>query len=181
MKSHMINRITLILGLSLMLSACVKVRDPWALVPCPSVGVLADASEITRFRYGGDRDISDIAFHGEITRVDFSCVKPEKRDIVFVRAEIYANFERGMAATTDRQFFNMFLAISEREDRVLDKSQFTFDVSFKDGARTASAKHVIKKIRVPTGGTIPAEQHTVFVGFQLSPVEVAYNRTKNKH
>lgn len=177
----MIKRIALVVGLSLTLSACIKTRDPWAIVPCPSVGVLADASEITRFRYGGERDVSDVAFHGEITRVNFSCVKPENREVVFVRAEIYAEFERGMAATTNRQFFNMFLAISEREDRILDKSKFTLDVTFEDGARTASAKHVIKKIRVPTGRTVPADQHTVFIGFQLSPVEVAYNRTKDKH
>jgi hypothetical protein len=154
--------------------------DPYAVVSCPYIGVLDDASEITRFKYGGDRDVSDIEFHGEITRVEFHCTEPEGKNVVIGRAVVHTKFEKGMSATLDRQFFNLFIALSEREDRVVDKSTMTIDVEFKDGNRVVTEQTTIKNIRVPTNGDVPPELHNLYIGFQLTPAEVAYNRTKNK-
>lgn len=162
------------------LTACVSTKDPYALVPCPYVGVLDDASEITRFKYGGGRDVSDIDFHGEISRIDFTCTKPENKNFVVGKAVVYTEFERGMSTTLDRQFFKIFLAISERDERIVDKSEMLVDVRFKEGSRKADARTVIRGIRIPTDGTVGADFHNIYVGFQLSPAEVAYNRTKKK-
>lgn len=161
------------------LSGCAPV-DPYALVSCPTLGVLAEASEITRFRHGGERDISDMTWHGEIESVDFTCVQPEGKDVVIAEAQIVAKFTRGLAATSDRQFFNLFTVLSERQDKIVDKSIFPMDVKFKSGQRSVTVTETIKGIRVPTKGNVAPELYNVYFGFQLSPAEVAYNRTKER-
>lgn len=163
----------------LAISGCAKL-DPYALVSCPTVGVLADAREITRFRHGGERDVSDITWMGEIVSVDFACFQPEGKDVVIGEAVIVASFRRGLAATSDRQFFNLFSVMSEREDKIVDKSIFSMDVRFKRGQQVATATKRIKNIRVPAKGAVAPELYNVYFGFQLSPAEVAYNRTKER-
>jgi hypothetical protein len=161
------------------LSGCAVV-DPYALVSCPTIGVLADASEITRFRHGGARDASDVAWHGEIATVDFTCIQPEGKGVVIADAIIVATFTRGPAATGDRQFFTLFSTLTEREDKVIDKAVFSLDVKFRDGEKTVTKTKRINSIRIPTEGEVAPELYNVYFGFQLSPAEVAYNRTKER-
>lgn len=167
-------------GVVLLAIAGCTVPDRYSAVSCPTVGVLADAREITRFRHGGERDVSDITWYGEITSVEFSCVQPEDKDVVIGEAVIVASFRRGLAATSDRQFFNLFSVLSEREDKIVDKSIFSMDVRFKRGQQVVTAKKRIRNIRVPTKGAIAPELYNVYFGFQLSPAEVAFNRTKDR-
>lgn len=171
---------TIYLGVVLLAISGCATPDPFARPACPTVGVLADAREITRFRHGGERDVSDVTWYGEITSVEFSCVEPEGKDVVIGEAVIVASFQRGLAATSDRQFFNLFSVISEREDRIVDKSVFSVDVEFKRGQQVATATRTVRNIRVPTKGSVAPELYNVYFGFQLTPAEVAYNRTKER-
>lgn len=164
----------------LLATAGCATPDPYAAVDCPTVGVLADAREITRFRHGGQRDVSDITWYGEISSVEFTCYQPEGKEVVIGEASVVATFHRGLAATGDRQFFNLFSVMSEREDRIVDKSVFSMDVRFKGGRKVATARKTIKNIRVPTKGSLAPELYNVYIGFQLTPAEVAYNRTKER-
>lgn len=162
------------------LASCIKSDDPYAVIPCPYIGVLDDAAEITRFKYGGQRDVSDIEFQGRISRIDFDCKKPENKEVVIGKATIYFEFERGMTTTIDRQFFKLFMALSVNDETIIDKSEIMLDVQFKEGSRKTTTSKVVKNIRVPTDGEIGSEFHKIYVGFQLSPAEVAYNRTRNQ-
>lgn len=161
------------------LSGCVPI-DPYALVSCPTIGVLAEASEITQFRHGGGREAADVTWHGEITTVDFTCIQPEGKGVVIADAIIVATFTRGPAATGDRQFFTLFSTLTERQDRIVDKAVFSLDVKFREGERTVTRTKRIKSIRIPTEGKVAPELYNVYFGFQLSPAEVAYNRTKER-
>ena len=163
----------------LALAGCAK-PNPYAVVPCPTVGVLSDAREITRFRHGGERDVSDMTWHGEISSVDFVCYQPEGKNVVIGEAVIVATFHQGLAATSDREFFNLFSVMSEREDRIVDKSVFSMDVQVKKGQKVATVSRTVRNIRVPTKGSVAPELYNVYFGFQLSPAEVAYNRTKER-
>lgn len=165
--------------LALGLSACVDTGDKYAVIPCPYAGVLDDASEITRFSYGGDRDISDVEIHGEIERVDFSCRMSENKKVVIAKATVYTSFDKGLAAVSDRHFFQLFMARSTGEEKVVEKKQYTVTVDFKEGERRTEARTVIKGLRMPVEGEVSPEFQNVYFGFQLTPAEVAYNRTKN--
>lgn len=170
-----------VLTLAVMAITGCATPDPYALVSCPTIGVLAEASEITRFRHGGERDISDMSWHGEISSVNFTCVQPEGKNVVIAEAEIVAKFTRGLAATSDRQFFNLFTVLSERQDKIVDKSIFPMDVKFKSGQQSVTVTKKVSGIRVPTNGSVAPELYNVYFGFQLSPAEVAYNRTKKRY
>lgn len=179
MKTRNMMKVGCLAGIVLAIAGCAR-PDPYAAVPCPAVGVLADAREITRFRHGGGRDVADMTWHGEISTVEFSCYKPEGKDIVVGEAVIVATFHRGLAATGARQIFELFSVMSEREDRIVDKATFSVDVKFKDGQKTATATKTIRRISVPIKGAVAPELYNVYFGFQLSPAEVAYNRTKER-
>ena len=123
MKTRNMMKAVCLAGILLAITGCAR-PDPYAVGPCPTVGVLADAREITRFRHGGGRDVADMTWHGEISTVEFSCYKPDGKDIVISEAVIVATFHRGLAATSNRQIFELFSVMSEREDRIVDKVKF---------------------------------------------------------
>ena len=88
-------------------------------------------------------------------------------------------FATGTAASSTTVDFPIFIAVSEGEKKVIEKREQTVKVEFKKGRRIARTATVVKKIRVPLGGEVPPEYHNVVVGFQLTPAQVAYNRTKS--
>ncbi len=161
------------------LAACSQKKDEIiTYVPCPRVSILADASELTQFKSGAGRDVTDVEYHGKITEVDFSCAIDRKKDQIIAKADIWIEVEMGPAAPLSNPDFQVFLALTEAGEQIIDKSLFSLRVNFKDNARRAVARQKIKNIKFPMNGPVPVEGHDVFIGFQLTPAQVSYNRTK---
>ena len=159
-------------------SSCNK-RDPFANLNCPTVLVLAEARFLTQFEPGAGRDITDIEYEGRIASVDYKCTERVGRGYVETKVTVRTEFATGTAAASTTVDFPIFIAVSEGEKKVIEKREQTVKVEFKKGRRIARTATVVKKIRVPLGGEVPPEYHNVVVGFQLTPAQVAYNRTKS--
>ncbi len=165
-------------GLAGMMASCIK-PDPFANLNCPSVQVLGDARVLTKFKPGLGRDITDIEYEGRIAKVDYKCKENPSRGYVETDLTIRTEFILGMAAPVRNPDFTVFVAVSEGERRVLKKTDHLVKVKFPGTGRVAREATIVRRIRVPLGGDVPVEYYNVIVGFQLSPAQVAYNRTKN--
>lgn len=133
---------------------------------------------MTQFRPGQGRDITDVEYEGRIAKVDYTCKENPKKGYVQADLVVRAEYVLGTAAPIRNPEFPIFVAVSEGEKRVTEKTVHTMKVKFKGNSRITRESTVIRRIRVPLGGDVPVEYYNVIVGFQLSPAQVAYNRTK---
>lgn len=161
------------------LNGCENQNKIAPYIPCPRVSLLKEAVEFTQFRAGGGRDVTDVAYRGRIMDIEFECKQNEERTEITARAVVTAEFDLGPAADIKNPNFPVFLALTDSGGPIIDKTIFDMKVAFRGSGRKAVATRTIKGIRIPAKGSIPVEAHEIFFGFQISPAQVAYNRTKN--
>lgn len=163
------------------LSSCSTPTNPFEYIACPTFLVLADAQEITQFKPGSGRDVTDIQYTGRIKHVDYTCkeITAKGKDYIDANLVISAEFEMGAAADVRNPTFQLFTALSQSNEKIIAKSYFDLRARFKDKSRRAEVKQYIKKIRVERDTTVPVEDHQLYMGFQLTPAQLGYNRTKH--
>jgi hypothetical protein len=95
---------------------------------CPHAGVLADASDLTRYRpvgseaggpSTGGRDLTDMVLDGQITGVSGACTRAARRELD-VTVSVSMRLTRGPAARGPVGDVPFFVAVTEN-GQVLDK------------------------------------------------------------
>jgi hypothetical protein len=141
-------------------------------VTCPQVGKVGDVAKVTRFAPGG-HDLTDVAFEAAVGRLGGDCQAAEGAVAVNLTVEFIAG--RGPADKTRKAPFTYFVAIVDKEDKVLAREQFDTGVQFP-GNQTRNA--IVEQIdeNIPMKDPLMGNQYRIFVGFVLTPEEIAYNR-----
>jgi len=163
----------LMLGL---LSACASEAQTELerALPCPGVGILGGAENLTSFS-GAGNDITDIAITAELERVVSRCEYDIDDGIIYVDLALRGAAEIGPAATSREVMVPMFIALTEINSRVLRKDTFLLPVTFEGNQRTTNFIHTIEETKVPYIARIDGSAYEILVGFQLTPEELAYN------
>lgn len=169
-----------VLGLVLALTGCSAFVEQEIPPPCPEVSVLRDASAVTRFRADGGTDLVDVLHEGEITGLSYACAYDvdDETGEGTVEMEIYLRFDatRGAADRTRTAEFTYFLALTGGERDVLEKKLFDAGVEFPGNISRVSVQNGPIPMSLPVSPQISATSYEVFIGFQLTPEEMAYNR-----
>lgn len=157
--------------LPLALGACAQDAGP----ACPDVAILRDADRITQFTTAGGRDLTDIAYEGEITAIKGSCGYDGEQTRATVEMTVTFAWARGPAGRGDNAEFTYFIAILDGDRKVVARQEFPTQVTFKDGAnRAAGNEELEQEIPLPKG--VPGASYRVLVGFKLTPEQLARNR-----
>jgi hypothetical protein len=167
-------------GLPLALAACGGDSSTSSQAPCPSIAILADGADITRFRPGGPRDLTAMVADARIIGFDARCdYVGRDRRAVDVRITPRFEAERGPAADGRSIDLPWFVVLSDPADSVnLDRVAATTAVSFPTNvARALAAGRPLQLVVQPAEGTRVPE-YLVRVSFQLTPDELAYNRQR---
>jgi hypothetical protein len=141
---------------------------------CPKVLILGDAGTLVRFKPGPGRDITDIQFEARIVNFIGGCLY--EKDGVDVGLNITIAVERGAAAAGSAIEFDYFVAIPEfrpkpEGKRILNvKGEFT-------GSRPRLFYQDKVDLFIPLSDGATGPQKEIVLGFQLTPAEVAYNRS----
>jgi hypothetical protein len=163
-------------ALALALSGCSLFGEKGP-PPCPDVAVLDDASKFTQFRPGEGRDITDIVLQGEITGFHGACTYDRKRGQLTVTLQVQMIFTHGPAAPSRDVKTSYFIAVPSfypkpEAKRIMDV-KFTF----------ANAADHIRITDNEVDVILPAKDLAkdigklgVYIGFQLDPDELSYNR-----
>jgi hypothetical protein len=139
---------------------------------CPSFNRVTDAARLTRFVPGG-HDLTDVAFEAAVGQVTGSCSEASGTIDVQMNAQFVAS--RGPADKTRKAPFNYFVAIVDQHDNILARVQFDTGVEFPGNqTRNAITEELEQQIPLPKGQR--GSDYRIFIGFVLTPDEVAYNR-----
>ena len=145
--------------------------------PCPTVAILRDAADLTRYR-GAGRDLTDAVLDGRITGLNGSC-KRDGADTVVTTVQVGIELTRGPAAPGREATLAYFVAVLDGE-RILDKQVFQLRAAFPPNTDRLRLSGDDVELRLPVTPKKTAAAYRIQVGFQLSPLELEVNRKRGR-
>ncbi len=144
--------------------------------PCPLMGVLYDNARIVDFATPGQERYSNIEFTGEMQGIQGLCRYVDANPIT-MSIDIDMAFGRGPAATSDRQTYRYWVAVTRRGVAPIEKAYFDVDVRFPRGEAVVTQRESIERIVIPRAtADLSGENFEVLVGFELTPEQLQFNR-----
>jgi hypothetical protein len=144
--------------------------------PCPLMGVLYEGSRIVDFAAPGNERYANIEFTGEMQGVRGLCRYLDD-DPITMSLEIDMAFGRGPAATSDRQTYRYWVAVTRRGRAPIEKAYFDVDVRWDRGEAVVTRTEEIERIVIPRAAAdTSGENFEILVGFELTPEQLAFNR-----
>ncbi|MGD1935417.1 MAG: hypothetical protein ACFB0Z_13100 [Candidatus Phaeomarinobacter sp.] len=142
---------------------------------CPNAGVLSDAAEMTEYRAGGGRDITDVAYRWELLDAVADC--SYSGTTIDVDYALSMGVSVGPAADRRVVTATVFVAVTRNGEAVLQKTTFEAEVEFEVGQRTTVYTRTFEGLEFDVGddnGVI----YDIVLGFQLTPEQVQENRSR---
>jgi hypothetical protein len=130
---------------------------------------------VTQFRQGGGRDLTDVVSRGAVMDFRGSCQPDEAK--VDVDFQLVLATERGPAFDGRDPTYQYFVAVTDREGQVLAKQVFEATMRFAEGQNRAGSVEELHQTIPLAQGRRPAD-YQVLVGFQLTPDQLAFNRSE---
>ncbi|MCA3278772.1 MAG: hypothetical protein ING10_05850 [Roseomonas sp.] len=147
-----------------------------ALAPCPRVTILADGSDVTRFRPGAPPDLAAMVVDGRMAGVSFTC-DYVRGGGVEVKIAAIVDVERGPAARGTRVEVPWFLAVTSGDDsHLVQRKDALLFVNFEGNQTRARVTTAPESIVFPAGRN-PAE-YRVRLSFTLNAEELDRNRRR---
>jgi hypothetical protein len=144
--------------------------------PCPLMGVLYDSSRLVEFAQPNLQRYANIEFTGEMENVRGLCRYVEA-DPITMSLDIDMAFGRGPAATSDRQTYRYWIAVTRRGRAPIEKAYFDVDVRWpRDSAVVTRTEHIDRIVIPRATADTSGENFEILVGFELTPEQVAFNR-----
>lgn len=169
------------LGFSaLMLSACAGVDlsnldDTPNVGPCPVAGVLYDASRVVEVK--GQERHENVGFTGAVEGVRGYCRYIGTNPIT-MEIEIDFAFGRGPVADGLSHTYPVFVSVTRRDRNVLAKERFDIPVTWPADKDVVRLTETVPGIVIPRANeTVSGSNFEVLVGFDLTPEQLAYNRS----
>jgi hypothetical protein len=153
-----------------LLSACN--RQPPV---CPDVLVVGDARQVTKYRAGPGRDITDVSFEAVIGAGGLEC--SVRRDEIVVDLRVEIGLQRGPAAPPGAGEVEYFVAIADSGRQILARQRFTTRVEFQANVNRSGVFEELRQ-RIPIKAGQTGDDFTIFVGLQLSEEEIERNRRR---
>ena len=142
--------------------------------PCPYVKVLYDAARYQEFA-GGRESSSTVGFTGEIEGLRAAC---EYKGAEPIRVRINALFSlgKGPAAQGDHKDYGYWVAVTFRNQAVIEKQRFSLPVDFK-GRERVDQNVELGDIIIPRANTtISGSNFEILLGFDVTPQMAEFNR-----
>jgi hypothetical protein len=142
---------------------------------CPTTGILRDAADLTRFR-GTGTDLTDMVIDGRITGLAGKCMLDDRTHLHTV-ISVGMDLTRGPANTTRTDDVTYFVAVAQG-DTILDKRTFVLPIGFARNVEQIRLTGDPVNIVLPVDAKTSGASYRILVGFQLTPQELAFNRSR---
>jgi len=142
---------------------------------CPNAGILADAQQMTEYRPGPGRDITDVAYRWELLDAVADCSYSD--NMIDVDYALSMSVTVGPAATRRLVTAPIFVAVTRNGESILQKTSFEAEVEFEPGRRVAVYTRTFTGLEFEVGEDDGA-LYDIVLGFQLTPEQVQENRSR---
>ena len=143
--------------------------------PCPYVKVLYDAARYVELKDNKEA-ANAVGYTGEIQNLSSAC-QYKSDEPIKVQMEILFGLGRGPQATSSTKTFHYWVAVTDRNNAVIDKKEFELPVTFPAGQDRVLMTDTLKGIVIPRiRPTVSGSNFEVLVGFDVTPEMVAFNR-----
>jgi len=154
------------------LAGCAPGKDQFAPA-CPQASMLPQAGDIARYRADSSgRDLTDLALRGRVVRVDGKCEPGPNAHTVDATVKVLMQLNRGPAMAGRIADVSYFVAVA-RGQEILDKHVYTNRVEFPPNLDQIWLESDPVFMRLPVTPEMSGAAYTVWVGFQLTPQEMA--------
>ena len=167
-------RLVLALGVTLGVAGCGGDEKKRSL-PCPKFLLLGHAADVTTFRAGPGRDVTDVEFRATISNFRGTCDHTK----IGIEAEFFVEIavRRGPANISREASFEFFVAIPQFHPAPAGKKTFPVKVRFGEKQTRLFYRDEIA-IEIPLGAGEVAGDYDVYLGFQLDAEQLEYNRRR---
>jgi hypothetical protein len=142
--------------------------------PCPYVKILYDAARYQEFA-GGRESSSAVGYTGEIEGLRAAC-EYKGAEPIKVRMNLLFSLGKGPAAQGDHKDYSYWVAVTFRNQAVIEKQRFSLPVDFK-GRDRVNENVEIGTIVIPRANTtISGSNFEILVGFDVTPQMAEFNR-----
>jgi|HubBroStandDraft_3_1064219.scaffolds.fasta_scaffold35855_2 hypothetical protein len=143
--------------------------------PCPFVKVLYDAARYIEFKDDVEGSAA-VRYTGEIQNLSSICAYKAAEPIV-VKARILFELGRGPQAIGRTKVYHYWVAVTDRNHAVIDKTSFDMPVTFPAGADRTYVTEEIGKIVIPRkDANVSGANFEVLVGFDVTAKMADFNR-----
>ncbi len=143
---------------------------------CPRFEIVGDLSRLAKFQEGPGRDLSNVLYMARFDDVKVSC----KYDDTGVTVDMTVSLvgERGRAGDKlPNAEVTYLVAIMDGKREIVKEERFTSLFDFSNNKLAAINDELVERIPLPP--TAPGSDHTLIIGFQLTPEEIDFNE-KNR-
>ena len=146
-------------------------------IACPRPAILAEGSDMTRYRPGAPEDLTALETDAKLVRVEGGCGRGT--NAIEIRLAVGFTVDRGPAYRGREVALPWFVAVVDnRTQRVLSEQGFQDFMTFNPNETRASGMSQQVDITLPVGDDRRAQDYTIYVSFRLNPEQLALNRRR---
>ena len=169
-------RFVLLTVATLALAGCSIFESKKEPAFCPRVSVLADAATLTRFQPGPGRDPTDVDLQAEFNSYHGTCAYDAQTKVMDILMQVGVDAKLGPAAKSRKADIGYFVAIPAFFGNPKGKVVMPVNLVFPDGTDRVRFVDDEVELSIPIPNLDELNRYEVFVGLQLLPAEVDYNR-----
>ncbi len=163
-------------GLCLTVAGCGAINETQAPA-CPSVQTLAAADNVTKFRDGSGRDLTDVVMEAEIVGFDGFCETDIEKRRVDVELIVTIDALRGPALREGSTELAYFVSVLDGDGEILRKPVFRTTFEFDGNVGRVRAQEELT-LEIPVAPQFVGSDYDILLGFQLTGDERAYNQLR---
>lgn len=170
-----VNSTALLVALAMVVSGCTNKVVP----PCPPVRIDSTTAQLTQFKEGPGRDITDVEYQAEIIAYQGECKYSDEG--VEVQMDLDFVIATGAAVKKGPASIYYFAAVPQLFPDPAGKRifQLRHDLASSPGVRERRQESNIR-IFIPLKKDEPGAAYDVYVGLQLNNEQLEYNRAQRQ-
>ncbi len=160
---------------ALLLAGCGGSADKFP-PPCPSLALLPDAADLSRFTARG-QDVTDMVVNARMIAVPASCSTGETSRQVNAKIQVSMTLTRG-PALAGRTVTVPYLVTVTDGNAVIDQKDYSVTTTFPPNVDSTTVADAEIPMIFPVTPQKSAAAYAIYVSFRLTPQELAYNRAR---
>jgi hypothetical protein len=159
----------------LILASCAQLDQEVAL--CPSAAVLEAPGELVRFKEGMAAGPENVLYRTKMKHVSGVCDFDEKS--IDMELSVAMEAKRGAANADGKAQFTFFIAVIDVDRKILMREEFPLIAVFEKGDDDVNFSESLT-LSIPLKEGLAPKDYSVYLGFEMTPDELAYNRRRQK-